>query len=495
MRLNYLLLLTLLSLSVCEYSGVKGAITSNFFKLLTKFDLNSFLQNKTIIDSAEASGSALFNYEVLCENLWISYISNPEDVQIDQETTSDGLPQVKVTLINLEVAIVIEHLYVKYGLIKENFYDVDGDIKFSSIEGRYHFSTDGLLVLSEFNAEVEDLSIDVKKDFLNWLIGLFKGLIKSQVDSKLDELGGTISDAVNNFVDNEFTVDIGWGVILNLTNTMRPNLIQLYKGTQIGATALKLAKYLSTKEELAETLTSIITFGMHGSAFPKDDPNTHADFPPLVDMDFNYDYLTNEVQLLLSTYTMDTALYIAQKQGVLHYTFTNVSHPMFNFNFDTEGIQTLIPQYAEKYPGEPKLVEMEVCISPDGHARPYIEMTPEQGIFGANFNMDFSTEGNKDLSINVAIELPFTIQVKYDLLTINWGTLEVTKLEELVNELNVSHDELVTLIGTLFNTYLVKFIKGYTKNVALAAILSLLTGMQFKNFKLETQDGYLLTLQ
>ena len=107
MRLNYLLLLTLLSLSVCEYSGVKGAITSNFFKLLTKFDLNSFLQNKTIIDSAEASGSALFNYEVLCENLWISYISNPEDVQIDQETTSDGLPQVKVTLINLEVAIVI----------------------------------------------------------------------------------------------------------------------------------------------------------------------------------------------------------------------------------------------------------------------------------------------------------------------------------------------------------------------------------------------------
>ena len=66
-------------------------------------------------------------------------------------------------------------------------------------------------------------------------------------------------------------------------------------------------------------------------------------------------------------------------------------------------------------------------------------------------------------------------------------------MEELVNELNVPHEELVALIGTMFNTYLVKFIKGYTKNVALAAILSLITGMQFKNFKLETQDGFLLT--
>jgi len=493
MRLTYLLLLSLLTFSICEYSGVKAAITSNFFKILTKFDLNSILQNKTVIDSAEASGQALFNYDVLCENLWITYIKNPDTVVIDQETTSDGLPQVKVTLTNIEVAIEIEHLYVKYGLISEDFYDADGDVKVSSLEGRYHFTTDGKLVLSEFNVEIEDFTVDVRKDFLNWLIGLFKGLIKSQVTKKLNEMGTTISDAVNNWVANEFSVDIGWGVTLNLTNTMKPNLVQIYKGERIDMMALKLVKFLLTREELDETLTSVITFGMHGSAFPTGDPDTHSDFPPMGEMDFNTDYFTNEVQILLSTYTMDTCLYIAQKVGALHYTFTNQSHPMFSFNFDTQGIQTLIPQYAEKYPGEPKEVEMEIKITPDGHERPYVEMTPEQGKLVANFNLDFTTEGNKDLSINVFIELPFTIQVKYDLLTINWGTLNVAKLEELVNELNVPHEELVALIGTMFNTYLVKFIKGYTKNVALAAILSLITGMQFKNFKLETQDGFLLT--
>lgn len=492
MRMNFLLLLALVALSSCEYSGLKAAITSNFFKILTKFDLNNLLQNKTVIERAEASGKALFNYDVVCENLWITYIKNPSTVVIDQETTSDGLPQVKVTLNNIEVAIEIAHLYVKYGLIKENFYEANGDVKVSYVEGRYHFTKDGKLVLSEFNVEIEDFTVDVRKDFLNWLINLFKGLIKSEVTKALDKLGGTISDAVNNWVDNEFSVDIGWGVTLNLTNTMRPNLTQLYKGETLDITCLNLLKYLLERKELDETLTSVITFGMHGSAFPTRDPSTHADFPPIVDMDFNHDYFTNEVQVLLSTYTMDTVLYISQKEGVLHYTFTNQSHPIFTFNFDSEGIQVLLPQYGQKYPNKTVPVEMEINISPNGHSRPYIEMDKSKAKLVANFNLDFSSNGAKDLSMNVTVELPFTIQVKYDLLTINWGDLNVTKLVELKNDLNVPHEELVALLGTMFNTYVIKFAKGYTKNIALAAILSLVTGMKFKNFKLETQEGYLL---
>ena len=118
-------------------------------------------------------------------------------------------------------------------MVHEDFYNADGDVKVKYVEGRYHFTTDGKLVLSEFNVEIEDFSVDVRKDFLNWLIGLFKGLIKSQVTKKLDELAGTISDAVNNWVDNKFNVEIGWGVTLNLTNTMRPNLTQIYKGERI----------------------------------------------------------------------------------------------------------------------------------------------------------------------------------------------------------------------------------------------------------------------
>ena len=48
------------------------------------------------------------------------------------------------------------------------------------------------------------------------------------------------------------------------------------------------------------------------------------------------------------------------------------------------------------------------------------------------------------------------------------------------------------MVGNMLDNYVVKFIKGYTKNVALAAILTLVTGMDFKNFKFETKEGYLL---
>ena len=78
MRINYLLFFALIALSSCEYSGLKAAITSNFVKILTKFDLNKYLQNKTIIEYEEASGSALFNYEVEVRKLMDELCKEPK---------------------------------------------------------------------------------------------------------------------------------------------------------------------------------------------------------------------------------------------------------------------------------------------------------------------------------------------------------------------------------------------------------------------------------
>ena len=53
-------------------------------------------------------------------------------------------------------------------------------------------------------------------------------------------------------------------------------------------------------------LTSVLTFGIHGSAFPTSHPELEIDIPPAVNMDFVTDYLTNELQILLSDYTVNT---------------------------------------------------------------------------------------------------------------------------------------------------------------------------------------------
>ena len=492
MRINHLLLLALIALTSCEYSGLKAAITSNFVKILTKYDLNKYLQNKTLIDYTEASGSALFDYEVEVENLWMKYVKSPSNVTIDQETTEEGFPQVKITLLDIEVDIEIAHLYVEYGFLSDDFYEVDGYVRIESVESRYHFNAEGKLVVSEINVEIDELDIDVKKSFLNFLIGLFKGLIKSQITSQLEDLSGTLSEAFNNLMDKEIKFDIGYGISLNLTDTMRPNITQIFKGERFDIKLLKLMKAIIEKEELDEVLASVLTIGMKGSAFATADPSIHPDLTPVGEMDFNHDYFTNEVQILISTYTMDNLLYVSQKVGLLHCTFTNDSHPIFTFNFDTQGMQKIIPQYGDKYPNKSIPVEMAVQISPNGHNRAYVEMTDAGANLAVNFNLNLSTNGTQDLAINVTVNVPFTIEVKYDLLTINWGSINVTELIEQVNELKVPHEQLVTLIGTMYDTYLIKFAKQYTKNIAIAAILSLITGQQFKNFKLETHERHLL---
>ena len=496
MRTALLISLFLISLSVSDNSGIKVAITSNIFKILEKFDISSVLKDKTLIDRAEASGKYLFNYDVVCENLFLTELVQPDYIEILQETTAEGYPQVKVTAYNIEAAIQIEYLYVKYGLIKETFDNPTGSVSVSYVEGRYHFTEDGKLVLSEFNVEIDDMTIDVRKDFLNWLINLFKGLIKSEVTKKLDELGGTISEQINNWVDGEFSLDIGYGIGLNLTNTLKPNLTQIYKNKQINEIGLLLIKSLFSKEDLSETLSSVLTFGIKGSCYPSEQPELMPDIPPAVDMDFNQDYFTNELQILISTYTLNTLLLTGQSIGFLSQEFTNSSHPIFPWNFDTVGLQEILPQYEEKYPGQNLEVQMNAYISALNHLRPYIESSETGAKLVVNFNLDFLTSVSDDpvldLSLNVTGELPFTIQVKYDLLTINWGTFNIVQLDENKNELNVPYDDLVNMVGNMLDNYVVKFIKGYTKNVALAAILTLVTGMDFKNFQFETKEGYLL---
>ena len=492
MKLIPILFLAFISLTICDNSGVKVGITSNFIKILTKFDLNSLLVGKTLIDRAETSGKYLFNYDVVCENLFLTNLVQPDRVDIEQETTADGLPQVKVVLYNIEAAIQIEYLYVKYGLIKETFDNPTGSVVVSSLEGRYHFTNEGKLVLHDINVEIDSFDIDVRKDFLNWLIGLFQGLIKSQVTKKLNDLGDTISQALNDWVDGDFSLDIGYGMELNLTNTLKPHLTQVLKNGKLNEYGLRVAKFLFSKEVLDETLTSVLTFGIHGSVFPTSHPELEVDIPPAVNMDFTTEYLTNELQILLSDYTVNTLLFVARHTGILSYEFTNASHPVFPWNFDTVGLQAIIPQFGEKYPDQNLEVVMKTYISTD-HLRPYVEMTQSGGKLFANFNLEFFTENVEDLSLNVAVELPFTIKVSYDLLTINWGTFNILKLDENKNELNVPQDELLTAVKTMLDTHLIKFVKGYTKNVALAAILTLVTGMEFKNFKLETKDGFLLT--
>ena len=173
-------------------------------------------------------------------------------------------------------------------------------------------------------------------------------MIKSQVTKRLNDLGDIIYQALNDWVDGDFSLDIGYGMELNLTNTLKPHLTQVLKNGKLNEYGLRVAKFLFSKEVLDETLTSVLTFGINGSFFPTSHPELEVDIPPAVNMDFTTEYLTNELQILLSDYTVNTLLFVARHTGILSYEFTNASHPVFPWNFDTVGLQAIIiPQFGK----------------------------------------------------------------------------------------------------------------------------------------------------
>lgn len=500
MKVASLLLICILSLTACEYSGIKAAIDSGIFRVLTKFDLNSILANMTVLDEAQASGQALFNYEVDCKNLTITNIVNPTSVDLDSGVTEEGLPSVTVKFNEIAASIQIDYLYVKYGLIKETFNNPTGSVTLDYIQGEYYFTSDGKIVIKDFQVEINDMDIDVKKDFLNFLIDLFKGLIKSQVEKKLKDLGETFSNLLNDWVDGEFLYDLGMGIGFNLTNTLKPALSLVTQPT----TDLKVLSLLATallgSSDLFEYHKTIVTFGIHGSVYPNLNPDLKPDLEPAADMPFETSYYTNELQVLISEYSLNTLLFMGQNTGILHREFTNTTHELFPWNFDTVGLREILPQFETKYPEGNYEVQMKAYISVFNHLQPLISSTTEGAKLTLHFNLDFLTtvsddpfdDPEEDLSLNVVAELPFSISIKYELLTINWGGFTVTKLEKIKDQLGCTEEELTTMIQNMWDSYVTKFLKGYTKNVALASILTLLTGMEWKNLKLETREKHLL---
>ena len=87
---------------------------------------------------------------------------------------------------------------------------------------------------------------------------------------------------------------------------------------------------------------------------------------------------------------------------------------------------------------------MKISIS-ESHVSPRNDMLTTGGNLVANFDLNFYThvwdEVLEDLSITISTELPFTIKISNDLLTITWGIFNIIDLIENKNALNVSHKE------------------------------------------------------
>ena len=96
--------------------------------------------------------------------------------------------------------------------------------------------------------------------------------------------------------------------------------------------------------------SSILEFGIHGSVYPNLQPEVRPAIDPAVEMSYEETYFDNQIQLLLSDYSINTLLFMAQQTGFLKYEFNNQSASILPLKFTTQGLVEVIPEFKNKYP-------------------------------------------------------------------------------------------------------------------------------------------------
>jgi len=495
-----LLLVLLCGLVLSFNSGIEFGIHSDIYKALTKIDFNKYLKDKIVLPHAETSGTWILNYEVKCDNLKITNAVGPETVNIETGTSPEGLPSVKLSLSEVKMSAILEYLFVKYGIIKSDFKQITGDVTVDGIKGEYYFNKKGEVTIVSFDVNIKDFNMDVKQSFLNWIIGLFKHVIQENVSKAISKTCDKISTAINNWVNGEFYYSLGYGIGFNLTSTMHPWLLPLEKQFNVPKVAKLLGEYFFGPK-IFNYQSSILTFGIHGSCYPDSHPELKPEIEPAVQMHFNHDYFDNELQLLLSDYTINTLLYMGQATGMLHREFNQNVHTLFDdIKFDTQGFAAIFPEFTNVYGNKTLPVEMRVSVSVKNHKQPLFKSTMEGSKIILNFDYElYTTESDdpfddpvRNLGVKLTAELPFKFTVDFDLLTVNWEGLKVTEINEIENNLKVSMDDVKVRIQKLWDEHVTTFLQSYTTSVAVPALLSILTGFQFHNLRLESKEGFLL---
>ena len=168
----FLFFLSTLSISLCTHSGVKFGVDTQIFKAITKVDFNKFLQNKTLLNHTEMSGSYLFKYKLQIDNLTVADVKAPSSVEVKQSITKAGFRQVHLDVKGIYAAITTD-FFVKYGLFKTSGKQTLITAQVNSINGDFYFNEKGEVIISTFKVDLGKVTIDLKSGFYKFIFNLF----------------------------------------------------------------------------------------------------------------------------------------------------------------------------------------------------------------------------------------------------------------------------------------------------------------------------------
>ena len=495
--MKFIFLIPLILITSSIYSGIKFGIDSNILKGFKYLDLYKYLANKILISHHEEAGQYIFKYKLTIYNFTITNITSPKDVIVINLNTSENYPLINVEFKDIPIDIQMK-FYVEFGYFSESSEQLKIHTNLKSIKGEYYFLPNGEIKISKFNVELSDLNIDFQSKWINFLIGIFTNFIINQSEKYINSKNQEITNFINSWIDNEFLYDLGFGIGLNLTCIEKPILHRFTKEKKYNQ---KLYNLFFNKNKLNEKIeTTILTLGLHGSIYP----NLYPELKPLINDPINMTYITeyfdNELQILISDYSLNTLFFLAHQSGYLHMEFKNDLINIIPWNFSVFGLKEILPEYSKLY-NKNYQVLMKGYVTVNNYPQPIIKISKEITKLNLIFGLDFYTfisddpfdEPINDVKLNVSSCFDIHFIVQKGNLNIVIQNFNVNNVFVLIDNLNINITRFGNTIENAMNDYVLPSFDKYLKNIDIVNVLSEVLGTKMRNFRIGSQDGYIVT--
>lgn len=505
--------LALINIIAASNSGLKFAINTEAFKLLKKIDYNIFFRNKILVPKEG------FNYEkkrfpsvkLHVDNMIIKKIKKPSKIDVNTRSNSDH-NYLSVFFNDIIIDITLDFNLRVMSIIKTRKTQVPLTVYIRCIRGEIYFDN-GDVHFTQLKTDFGKIDIDFKSKFLNFVYSIFKNQVKSSLSSVIEKSTKDIEKVLSGIIKSDFSVDSGWGFGFNVTNVERPQLLLIGNSSQTEeynllsedslAESMNFTKLINMKNESSNNNThlvysenkNIITFGIHGSVYSTSikQPN----IKPAVPMEFIRSTFDNKLSILISDYSLNTILHIAQQSNALKKVFNN-NTKVFNFNIDTEGISQIIPQFSKKFP-ENVPMEIKIFVNAFKHQNPIISSSKDGAILNCHFGLDFKVINSDDpddfpvdaLSLDAKIQITLKLNAMSGKLSINVVESDITEIKIKESILEVEETELKSALKKLMTAVIEQYTPLFSE-IDLAQSVSDITGISFNKVFLKPQDEYIV---
>lgn len=476
------------------HSGVKVGLDTNLLNILGRVDLNKHLQNKTVISNLTLEKSSFPAYKVNIGELTFTNVAKPEKVSISHDKASNSLSVLfEGLLFELRTSFHIKVV----SLFSDQLVNSAVKISVDKVDASLGFNNNNVKI-NKFVVSVKDIEMQFNSIFFRTIYKFFKGLMINMINSEVARVHGEIERSINSLLSEESIINIGMGIGFNVTNTDKPEIVFVDKLDTFAKSNPASLTFLGEEKVNnfnADESKAIIKFGIHGSVFPTQ--GAQAVIEPAIEMNFFEKIFDNDVSLLVSDYTINTGLFMAQQSGALHKKFTNDTQNFLNMSIDTDSFSNVVQELKTKYP-ENKNIEVNVFVHALNHVQPKLSTDVDGSVFSLNFGIDFgvfnSTEpwddAVKELSVNVTAHFKLQYLVQGGKLNLICFRTVIDSVEKKFDNLNADESNLRMGLDSLLNN-LLKSVKPIMSNIDVFGKIAQTFNVTLSNPMILTEERYI----